>query len=269
MTETIGLQHLEQLIQRVRGGDITLDDFLAFLEKPHLWRGLTEPMKDYYQIRLAQMMVSLHDMGLTTDIPPVPRLTKKQRDALETYGFGLYYLVVGTPHGSLWPGVFDKVDADKLQMLPVGTGWVAIETAPSGGPMGHGEDDLVANIISGNGVRTGRSADEIEARLPNLAREMGFPQRCVRLPGAEESSAIARIMVDRNDRSRHNPTDGDTYAVFPRPVWEWCFNRYGDGMRAVIGKDGNDNMDACPLRHPVMLACVSYRVLIDLSRLER
>ncbi len=160
---------LAQLIARWESGNIQDRDVDAFLKSPHLWR---KPHKIPFDLADARnVWQSIYDDldNESVHVPEMPRLTKKQTEKLNLYGF-LPMFLLGLL-GGRWVLVESLCLPDAVQ-------------DPNGDPL---------MSVAGHS-RLGKRFEAIQDEVvEDVGRILGFPKRLVRLPSRSELNRIATL----------------------------------------------------------------------------
>jgi len=225
-------QDIEQFRQRAQSGQFTAEDLDAFYKNPHLWRPFT-PSLSFPTVDVAQAYWQLVwdelalEIGGRIIVPPVPRLTDKQRKSINNCL--LLFVYIPALSEDRYPACFVKPEWGKslaisqIERVPLKGRWIAVETVRKpdyDDEIGYPSDRL-ATMVKFEG-RFEKSWDDLNGGLlEDIARSTGFPKAGTRLPSAEEWNLLANLFNWlREHRAMDLPDLGSTRSV------EWCGNAY-------------------------------------------
>jgi len=240
---------VEQFKQRARSGQFTAEDLDAFYKNPRLWRQevsivAPEDAQTFWQMVWDEMAL---EIGGRIIVPPVPRLTDKQRKSIEN--FRMLPVYIQAFDKERYPACFVKPDRQKYlrgggeHISPKGQ-WVAFETIKKpqlDDPAGYPDDGLAAALKLKSRFKV--SWDDLKGGLlERAARITGFPKNRTRLPTAEEWNFVGNLFNWlREHRGIDLPDLGST------TTFELCENADSLEHRLIVGDFRSGG-----------LACVSY-----------
>lgn len=236
-------EQLRELHDRNRDGapnPISAEALAEFLRQPDFWREGSSAvvLQTKTQDDVGSWMWSFYRaLGMRVDVPPVPKLTPKQKKSLERFGFRLFFIPAITedayPAGFVKPAWGKYLDVSQIERRPLPGKWVAIETISKpnwNDPAGYSEDRLAAAVKLER--RFNVSFDDLHQGgiLEKIAKVTGFPKKGVRLPSAEEWNFLGNLFLAiLSLRGEVLPDLGSTDS------WEWCENTYESDGRLLAG----------------------------------
>jgi hypothetical protein len=262
-------QDVQQFIERASSGQFTAQDLDAFYKKPQLWRPPSslptpEDAQTFWQMVWDELAL---EIGGRIIVPPLPRLTDKQRRSIAKYRLLVMYLP-GLSEDR-YPECFVKPDwarsiiVAKIEYRPLRGRWIGVETISKphqDDPEGYAADLLMAAVERAGRFTT--SWDDLHGRglMGLIAKATGFPKKGTRLPTAEEWNLVGNFFNWlREHRSLDLPDLGSTRS------WEWCENAYGPEGRLFVGHSGRAGLaDVDGHRQNYTDYSIGFRVLFEL-----
>ena len=256
---------------------IGADDLAAFLREPGRWRkteaGLVVPGAQDLANRQSFLQTVYDGAGFKTPIvvPPLPRITDKQKTALARFGLEMFYLpAIGEdayPNDWVKPAWGKYLTMSNIQRRALPGKWIAVETIAKcdwNDPVGYGGGNDPVTAALRLAKRFAISWDDHHARRGTLARFAklgGFPKQGTRFGTAEEANFIGNLcnLLREKHGQAHLPNLGQTNS------WEWCENTCESGNRLVVGDSVLGGLSA--VRRDwlgVPYVSIAFRVLVVL-----
>ncbi|MBU2509576.1 MAG: hypothetical protein ABII13_02415 [Patescibacteria group bacterium] len=266
----ISTGQIEDLLVKSRSGQITDQDLDAFLKRPKLWQDLSsesaavslptpENAQEFWQGVYGEL-------GIKVEVPPLRRLTPKQKKSLTKFGFMLVYISEITE--AEYPASFVKPDwgsyitASSIERMPLKGAWVAVETIRKSDRddlEGYPDDRLLTALGRNSRFRTSHDCLTSEL-LVKIAKTTGFPKKGTGLPTVEQWNFVANLFNWlREHRGLDLPDLGSTRS------WEWCQNVCGSERRLLVGRSARGGLaDVSYGWRALRSGRISFRVLVVL-----
>jgi len=265
---TISAEKIMQLIERSKAGQFTDSDIDAFMKDPHLWRQAVSVVP--FTIATAQAFwQTVYDELLgpnVVKVPVMPRLTKKQTNSLDKFGFMLVYIpsLVEEQYPAFFvkPRYYRHLTASAIIRKPLSDGWVAVETIakPHSDINGFYQDDMLM-CARRKRSRFYTSWNDLTVNLiASFSRVTGFPKKGTRLPTGEEWNFIGNLFNWlREHRGMDLPDLGSTRSR------EWCENVVVGGRQLLVGHfDFGGLADVHYEWRDIRRSDVGFRLIADL-----
>ncbi len=259
-------EDIKQFIERASSSQFTAQDLDAFYKKPQLWRPASplptpEEAQAFWQGVWDELAL---EIGGRIIVPPVPRLTDKQRKSIAKFRLLLVY--IPALNEDRYPPNFVKPDwgtlirEEETEHLPLRSMWIAVETFRRS----EINDETVGlPMVEAQPERYGLSFNYVqELRLKEIAHATGMPLKGTHLPSVEQMCFIANIFNWLHEQRRLELPDLGMGCS-----WEMCHNRYGSGGRLIAGGsttvEGILRVHRCDSEIYGMLQ-VTFRILFEL-----